>query len=92
MLNRTKIIATLGPASNNHDIITQCILSGVNVFRLNMSHYHDKQDVAESIDMIRIIENGEKVRMVLTKFTSRLHSVDLISKCKSVKVTLTSIK
>ena len=35
---RTKIIATVGPASSDIDMITSLIDAGVNVFRLNMSH------------------------------------------------------
>lgn len=35
---RTKIIATVGPASNSEKIIKKLIRSGVDVFRLNMSH------------------------------------------------------
>jgi len=35
---RTKIIATIGPASNTIKSISELIKSGVNVFRLNMSH------------------------------------------------------
>ncbi len=35
---RTKIVATLGPSSNDPEIIEQLITAGVNVFRLNMSH------------------------------------------------------
>lgn len=35
---KTKIIATLGPASDNFETIFQLIKSGVNIFRLNMSH------------------------------------------------------
>jgi len=35
---KTKIIATLGPASNNQEIIYALIKAGVNIFRLNMSH------------------------------------------------------
>ena len=43
---RTKIIATLGPASSEPDQIRKLINTGVNVFRQNMSHgdhdYHEK--------------------------------------------------
>lgn len=35
---RTKIVATLGPASNDPDNIERLIRAGVDVFRLNMSH------------------------------------------------------
>lgn len=37
-LRRTKIVATLGPASNDAGTIARLIQAGVNVFRLNMSH------------------------------------------------------
>ena len=35
---RTKIIATLGPASDSPKMINQLMDAGVNVVRLNMSH------------------------------------------------------
>lgn len=35
---RTKIVATLGPATESADMIAGLIRAGVNVFRLNMSH------------------------------------------------------
>lgn len=35
---RTKILATLGPASDSAEVIKQLIKTGANVFRLNMSH------------------------------------------------------
>ena len=35
---RTKIIATIGPASDSEEMLEALILAGVNVFRLNMSH------------------------------------------------------
>src|SRR5713101_2474839 len=37
-MRRTKIIATLGPATDSSEMIGQLIEAGVNVFRLNMSH------------------------------------------------------
>lgn len=36
--NRTKIVATLGPASTNEKIIAELINAGTDVFRLNCSH------------------------------------------------------
>ncbi|HNL06164.1 MAG TPA: pyruvate kinase, partial [Chitinophagales bacterium] len=38
MFNKTKIIATVGPASNSKENIKTLIESGVDVFRLNFSH------------------------------------------------------
>lgn len=38
MLRKTKIIATLGPATDSGESIRQLIEAGVDVFRLNMSH------------------------------------------------------
>jgi len=35
---RTKIVATLGPATESPEVIQELIQAGVNVFRLNMSH------------------------------------------------------
>ena len=37
-LRKTKIIATLGPASETPERLREMILAGVNIFRLNMSH------------------------------------------------------
>jgi len=37
-MRKTKIICTLGPASENSEIIRQMIEAGTDVFRLNMSH------------------------------------------------------
>jgi len=37
-MRRTKIVATLGPASSSPEVIEEMIRSGVDVFRLNFSH------------------------------------------------------
>jgi len=49
---KTKIVATLGPASSNRETLKAMIDEGVNVFRINFSHA-DYDDVAERIKMIR---------------------------------------
>ncbi len=38
MIRRTKIVATLGPATDAPEVLEQLILAGVNVVRLNFSH------------------------------------------------------
>src|SRR5215469_9936772 len=38
ILRRTKIISTLGPATDSAEMIAKLMAAGVNVFRLNMSH------------------------------------------------------
>lgn len=45
---RTKIIATLGPATNAPETIEKLIAAGVNVFRLNMSHAPHDQTRADA--------------------------------------------
>lgn len=51
-IKKTKIVATLGPASSNEEVIEKMMLAGVNVFRINFSHA-DHDDVAERIQIIR---------------------------------------
>jgi len=49
---KTKIVATLGPATSKKEVLRDMILAGVNVFRINFSHA-DYNDVTERISMIR---------------------------------------
>tara|TARA_A200000113_G_scaffold6816_1_gene7228 strand:- start:1291 stop:2718 length:1428 start_codon:yes stop_codon:yes gene_type:complete len=55
VIKKTKIVATLGPATSSEDIIEKMILAGVNVFRVNFSHA-DYNDVSERIQMIRDVD------------------------------------
>jgi pyruvate kinase len=52
---RTKILATLGPASSTPEMLAQLFLAGADVFRLNFSH-GSHQDHAARITMIRALE------------------------------------
>jgi pyruvate kinase len=49
--NKTKIVATVGPASNNKDMLRALVKEGVDVFRLNFSHgtYEDHQKVVTAV-------------------------------------------
>lgn len=49
--NRTKIVATLGPASSTPEILEEMIKAGADVFRVNFSHgdYNAVEDVVKHI-------------------------------------------
>jgi len=53
---RTKLVATLGPASSSRSMIGKLFEAGADVFRINMSHTaHDK--MRELVQIIRSIES-----------------------------------
>jgi pyruvate kinase len=54
---RTKIVATLGPASREEDAIRGLVEAGVDVFRLNMAHGSVEQH-QESLDRIRRVSDA----------------------------------
>ena len=51
-IKKTKIVATLGPASSDRDTIKQMMVAGVNVFRINFSHA-DYDAAKQRIQLIR---------------------------------------
>jgi pyruvate kinase len=51
-IKKTKIVATLGPASSDRDTIKQMMIAGVNVFRINFSHA-DFDAAKQRIQLIR---------------------------------------
>ena len=52
---RTKVVATLGPASSSRAVISRLFAAGADVFRINMSHTtHDR--MRELVETIRAVE------------------------------------
>lgn len=87
-MKRTKIVATIGPASENKAVIEQMIKNGVNVFRLNFSHgtqeYHQKnlqniravaKELGARIGILQDI-SGPKIRTLELKEPFELKSGD----------------
>tara|TARA_B100001173_G_scaffold183900_1_gene158761 strand:+ start:35 stop:1471 length:1437 start_codon:yes stop_codon:yes gene_type:complete len=54
LINKTKIIATIGPSSYNKKILEEMVISGVDAIRLNFSH-------GEYNEHKKVIENTRKI-------------------------------
>jgi pyruvate kinase len=76
---RTKIVATLGPASANYTVLRKMFVAGLDVVRLNFSHGTHEQHAA-SVDLIRklnkkyrrhirIMQDLEGFRIRIGRFT-----------------------
>ena len=61
MDRKTKIIATLGPASSSLDKIRSLIIEGMNVARINFSHGTEKDNIS-AIENVRKIDNELSVQ------------------------------
>lgn len=61
---RTKIIATIGPASKSPEVLSRLIQAGVRIFRLNFSH-GDASMFVELIDNIRKLEIEHNVPITI---------------------------
>ncbi|MBS7786051.1 pyruvate kinase [Flavobacterium sp. CYK-55] len=88
---KTKIVATLGPACSEREVLKKMIDAGVNVFRINFSHA-DYTDVKQKIDLIKGLNEefgyttgiladlqGPKLRVGVMKEDVVVHDGDLIT-------------
>lgn len=90
-IKKTKIIATLGPASSDKETMTDLVRAGVDVFRINFSHA-DYEIVRRNINIIREINQelgtsvsilgdlqGPKLRVGVVKEGSYLNPGDILT-------------
>ncbi|TXF77287.1 pyruvate kinase [Chryseobacterium sp.] len=90
-LKKTKIIATLGPASSDKETMVQLIQAGVDVFRINFSHA-DYDLVRNNVRIIREINKefgfsvsilgdlqGPKLRVGVVREGSYLNPGDILT-------------
>jgi pyruvate kinase len=95
MKKRTKIVATVGPASDSLEQITALMKAGVNVFRLNFSHgthaYHSQvlSRIREAIKNTGLISgvlqdiSGPKIRVGMLEEDFVLKTGDMIEFVKN---------
>ena len=56
----TKVVCTIGPASESYEVLSQLIDAGMNVMRLNFSH-GEHPDHLKKIELIRKLEHDKGV-------------------------------
>jgi len=64
LIHRTKIVATIGPASDSPEMIRKMMLAGMNVARLNFSH-GNYEDHAERINRLRDVAKELELPLML---------------------------
>ncbi len=64
-INRTKIVATLGPASSDEPVLRKLIEAGISVVRMNMSHGTPEQHLENIRNVRRIAEDMGRPLAVL---------------------------
>ncbi len=95
MKKRTKIVATVGPASDSLEMLKKLIKAGVNVFRLNFSHgtheYHSqtlariRQAEAETGLLVGVLQDisGPKIRISTLEEPFHLKENDVLTFMKA---------
>lgn len=67
-MNKTKIVATIGPSSSDYNVLKQMALAGVSVFRLNMAYASLEFAREVILDVRRIsLEINKEIGIMLDK-------------------------
>ncbi len=81
-MRRTKIVATVGPASSDPAVIRQLALAGVDVFRLNFSH-GSREEHIEQVQVIREVcdELGSPVAILQDLCGPKIRAGEMADGC-----------
>ena len=97
MHKRTKIIATIGPASKSLEVIHKLYKNGMNVVRVNMSHasIQDLNDISQIVSKLNkklkssiglmIDTQGPEIRTSNFKGSINLLKGDVVTLCSTIK-------
>lgn len=58
-MKQTKIIATIGPASESPEMIEKLYNAGANIARINCSHFYEEEFVAKVETISRLNAEGK---------------------------------
>ena len=74
-MRKTKIICTIGPASENEEVLTKMFEAGMNVARLNFSH-GSHEEHQKKIDLIKRVR--EKMNLPIAIMQSVLMGSEIL--------------
>ena len=80
MARRTKIIATIGPASDDPVVIRQMIDAGVDVFRIGLAH----GSLSEAVELEDLIVSRLGEDLMIEGYVKRRESRDVYRTCRGI--------
>ena len=87
IMSKTKIVCTVGPASESKEMLTKLVKAGMNVMRLNFSHGTHEEHAEKITTLLEI--NKEKIKAV--PFISRfLFMFILLGASSALSMAITS--
>ena len=81
IFKRTKILATVGPATMSQDKISQLMQAGVNGFRLNFSHgsYDEQREQMLALAVIMSVTPWDKIDPGMSPFVNLFSMVGFVA-------------